>query len=667
MNTLWPSDKTIVTRLRVKCAGVDALAAQLRVASLLNAANLRPAGIPPSAIVCIHRLRDPLPGLLQLSDSGSRPQHQWEQAVIAALERMVRQAARPALGVVPANAEAVIFSDRAELLACLASDWCAGIAVTRWWWQSLFRGVDVAPTVLAAWREAPEYIPAALQHLAETGRVAPFIRALNDNNARTLLQRLTHRFALTALQQALAVVEEHIGPITEQETTLPQTQTAAASLPQSSPWRRWVPESESSGLTLAQQSLLGIGLMLRRAPAVVRTPAFARAVLAWHRAGFAIENNLAKKVAAAAMETHDFQREIFPASPMAQARPPDRWEKLSRFTTEEDHQLEENRTSIAAGAPSTGKMKIAGFEQAHELKQNAPPAAVHETKPGIAQTYDAAGWREAASETKYGGVFYFINLGLFLNLYADFTAPLQPGIALSIWDFVALLGEQLVGEKIKADPVWPLLARLAGRNEQEEPGQDFTPPDHWRLPPEWLAPFPEAGVWEWTVEDRRLRVKHPEKFLVLDLPLEAGDPLQQLQDEMQVYTDVVAFDLRSALFSNMPFWKNLFQHEQRAHFKEDSSEMTSNLEFAPLRRWLSWLMPYVRARLHRALGLPPTADLAKILCEHHARLFATATHLDIELSLADLPIAIRLSGLDRNPGWVPAAGRFVDFRFTIAD
>ena len=33
--------------------------------------------------------------------------------------------------------------------------------------------------------------------------------------------------------------------------------------------------------------------------------------------------------------------------------------------------------------------------------------------------------------------------------------------------------------------------------------------------------------------------------------------------------------------------------------------------------------------------------------------------------LRELPIEVRLSGLDRDPGWVPAAGRFVAFHFVL--
>ena len=79
-------------------------------------------------------------------------------------------------------------------------------------------------------------------------------------------------------------------------------------------------------------------------------------------------------------------------------------------------------------------------------------------------------------------------------------------------------------------------------------------------------------------------------------------------------------------------------------------------------RWLDWLMPYIRARLIRALGVN-MEDLPELLCMHHAHVFVTATHLDIFLALAELPVEIRLAGLDRDPGWFPAAGRFVAFHF----
>jgi len=49
--------------------------------------------------------------------------------------------------------------------------------------------------------------------------------------------------------------------------------------------------------------------------------------------------------------------------------------------------------------------------------------------------------------------------------------------------------------------------------------------------------------------------------------------------------------------------------------------------------------------------------------QHRARILSTATHLDIVFSLADLPIEIRWSGLDRDPGWIPSADRIVMFHY----
>jgi hypothetical protein len=37
--------------------------------------------------------------------------------------------------------------------------------------------------------------------------------------------------------------------------------------------------------------------------------------------------------------------------------------------------------------------------------------------------------------------------------------------------------------------------------------------------------------------------------------------------------------------------------------------------------------------------------------------------MHINFALAELPIEIRIAGLDRDPGWVPAAGRFIAFHF----
>lgn len=245
---------------------------------------------------------------------------------------------------------------------------------------------------------------------------------------------------------------------------------------------------------------------------------------------------------------------------------------------------------------------------------------------------------EESIQTELGGLFYLINIGLFLGLYGDFTTPAEPGIELSIWDFVALLGLRLLGERVREDPVWSLLARLACRADGVEPGMGFDPPGRWSPPPDWLAPFPEAGVWGWAGTAGRLRVRHPEEFMVLDLPRDASPVEEQLLREIRPYHETATFTLQPA-------------------------PLPPPADISPLDRWVAWLAAYLRARLGRALGLERGEDPFSLLCAHEARVTMTAAHLDITLRLDELPLAVRIAGLDRDPGWVPAAGRIIAFHF----
>jgi hypothetical protein len=81
-----------------------------------------------------------------------------------------------------------------------------------------------------------------------------------------------------------------------------------------------------------------------------------------------------------------------------------------------------------------------------------------------------------------------------------------------------------------------------------------------------------------------------------------------------------------------------------------------------LRRWLNWMVPYLRARLSLALAVDED-DAMSLLLRRRCRIELSDGRLDAFFSLQDHPIEIRLAGLDRNPGWVPAAGRFVAFHF----
>jgi hypothetical protein len=191
-------------------------------------------------------------------------------------------------------------------------------------------------------------------------------------------------------------------------------------------------------------------------------------------------------------------------------------------------------------------------------------------------------------ETDFGGVCYFINLGLFLNLYGDFTTPLQPGLDLPIWDFMALVAQELIGDDVTRDPIWPLLAQLADRAEDEPPGAHF-------------------------------------------------DPTRNVIARSVVGDEAISLDENGDGFA------------------------PTGLAMTPLKSWLADLMSIIRPRLQLALGVNDE-DLPRYFTQR-ARLVVSTLTFDAYFALADLPIEIRLSGLDRDPGWVPAAGRTVRFHY----
>lgn len=660
----------------------DALALRLRLERALAGADFHPPGLPASAILCVRRLSDRRAGAPRALTGGAPAFAEWQRSVAAAIERLVRHAASPARGPVPADAEAVIFGDQAELLACLAADWCEEAAPARWWWRSLFGGLDAAAAMLSAWLGAPEHVPAALGRLGAAGRLIPFARALGENEARSIRRRVVEKFGLYELAAALDPTAAQTGTTARAGAERPE--------PPAEPWARYVPELRGYALAPEQSCMAGVGLMLLRAPSRVRSSPFAESVGRWRfgpdapPSGEAARPGPRPEVEAHA--PHEAGAEAPPAVSNVGREAPtfregilgsgedDEGESLSlhpasrrtppRARVEHEgavdgdssarprHSAEDGPPTeagdrvglvpVGAGAePRPAPRRSRSEERVTESESWSPETAVNDSVEGVGPA-PAPPAIQAHIQTGFGGLFYLINLALSLNLYGDFTTPLRPGIALPLWDFPALLGERLCGERVRGDAVWGLLAGLAGRHEGEPPGRDFTPADAWRVPAEWLAPFRGPRVSSWSDEGGRLRARHAEGFLVLDVPLVTSDGGRQLAEELLAYGGPAGLPLRRA---------------------RPASDDYDEAEGRALERWLGRLVPYVKARLRRALGVRESGEAARLACEHEARVSVTETRLDVTFALGRLPVEVRLSGLDRDPGWVPAAGRHVAFHY----
>lgn len=674
--------RTTIGKLRLRGAELEPLSARLRLESLLSGAHLTPLGLPASATVCIRRLMDPKPGELPVRHHALRPPAAWAEAMTSALEAQVARAARPARGAVPPSAEAVLFADPAELLACLASDVARGSALAHWWWRGLFPSVDLARTVVAEWLRQPEYVPAALEAAVHRREARPVLALFTEEEAHTLLAQVARVHGLPALASARwAVHRAALGggaeDLDEGGSGPAMARGEADAL--AAPWEAWVPETRMLGLGRAWQALLGVALMLRRRPVEARSPSFAPAVVAqlvgsavapvMERARpraasspstleAALESMRAAQLEGRALahrggvdpsvggaSSEDAGGEASPAagimvapsspspSPVGAPAP------VSEGSTDAVWGADpEERTQALPPPPSATPASQPRRMEPLPFTQGAPPQEARESPPERA-------WG-LPIPTRLGGLFYLVNLGLFLELYGDFSRPMHPHLSLPIWDFVALLGRGLLVEPRPSDPVWKVLALLSGREPGEAPGQGFEPPDAWRVPEDWVRVFrtSEVPAWTWAAQEGRLRVRHPAGFLVVDMPCESGsleEAEARVRRELERYTHV-------------PF--TLTQGEVAR---------PAGPEASPLERWLGWLMPYCRARLALALGLAQDdmPALEAILLTHDARLHVTETHVDVVLALSQLPLAVRVAGLDRDSGWLPSAGRHLTFHF----
>ncbi|MFL6227739.1 MAG: hypothetical protein ACJ741_03055 [Pyrinomonadaceae bacterium] len=688
MLQLRPNEQTLVRRMRVVAAGVDPLAASLRVRSAFSSVQMAPAWLAPSAILCVRRLHASRGARWRLEAGALRLTRELDDTLRAEVERLARGAARPARGHVPAGAESVVFSDRAELLVSLAADWCERREGARWWWRSLFGGTPDRGTILRAFADAPEYLPGVFAGLARLGRAQRFAATLGDAPSRALLSSVARKFGLGELDSALASAFA-------QATRAPESGVDVAALPGSTreaqpPWAEVAPEGCDQNLGTAERCLLGVGLTLARTPALITRASFAPLASAWLRAAHAVsDEESATGSRASVLISPDTTREQqitvassgrvrevammgdqsggsaaaegLPAATRAGGR-----DKSTRAAHDSVGDAEKGSDGesgsptlpSAKSAPSVTSADVGDVVNMSATRNDADGTDVRQDEhnvvspPSLATTdqeTDArAAWREqefeAQIETRYGGLFFLVNLALFLELYGDFTAPSAPGLPLPIWDFVALLGRALCGAEVEADPVWSLLARLAGRDPRADrrsaPGEGFEPPAEWRTPVEWLKSFTDGGNWRWSAARGRLRVSHPAGFLVFDVALARDATRAQLTRELRPYLEA-----RPGL------------RLRRVASRRDGEGCDAR------GLWLRRLTEYVRARLSRALGAEGPRELSRLLCERRARIFVTAARVDVSMRLAELPVEIRFAGLDRDPGWVPAAGRHVAFHF----
>jgi hypothetical protein len=521
-----------------------------------------------------------------------------------------------------ASAEAVLFKDRAEMLACLATDWLTGALVSNWWWRELLRGTTPTALLSREWIGAPECAAVSLEMLVTRSRALELLRRLPEEMVAALLEQILCVYGVPQVPRAELNSTDHFQ--SGRSTPSRKLDPGLSPVPAFEHSLELVPEAAAPDLTLTKRVLLAQALMLRRAPARARTMAFQMEVATWkswiaaHSCSHLVEDSKTEpiptsKSANCSVEPtaimsgqitlksqsveHDASRQIAEATESVLG---DLLRvETSRATATDISAYAEAKVVASTTGPATVQLIGHEFEPDPTQKTEPVPQKPLETVPPVNKV--------SGVETAFGGVLFLLNVALYLRLYSDFTSPHETNLELDIWDFISLLGLKFIGEDITADPLYEVLGSLAGRKKWQRPGTSYQPPDNWHLPLEWLEPFPEPFERKEIIRGGRLQVIHPAGFFVLD--------------------------------------------ERR----EREAEAGGALD-----RWLTWMASYIEARLVLALG---RNDGPQFLCRIPAHVSSTPVHVDVFYCLETHPAEIRLAGLDRDPGWIPAAGRYVAYHF----
>jgi hypothetical protein len=528
---------------------------RLRVERLLGAASLEPEGFPPSAILVVRSLADPLPGMIGEGRLEVRAPPEWERAVRGALAERLRAAARPVNGVVAPGAPAVLFADQAELLAAFARDAATGAAAGRWWWAALLRGLGGATLagLVALWAREARHVPAAVEHLAAWGEAARVMSAIPPAECARLLAAVAHAFELPALLRAPAYNPYNLAndrPAgraldadgADRNLSFSSADTGSADggdrgIPRRAaapPWELMVARGVvPASLAPEQRALMGVSLALHRSPLIARSGAFVERFVRWRAAAAsapAMEQETADRDLSflsnrtdrtpeqiehrpdpdrpvAKPNSNDGDREV-DARPQVEAHRDEDSTPDRRVEARAD-ESDERRDGAApiesdAGDGSRregGAIDLAAGVQSvrKDEKDSSTEPLISEQGPPV-EAEPLMSWQGPpveAAETQSGacGVFFLINavrsVGFFRALDEHFRLPAVIGG----WGWMELLGRALLGPQaagLAHDPLWKLLGELDGRAPEIPAGFGFEPPAVWTLPPDWARMMESA-------------------------------------------------------------------------------------------------------------------------------------------------------------------------------
>jgi hypothetical protein len=601
---MLPSGTTIC-HLRIRSSDQHAeRAGATAIARQVEGCDFRASGIAPSAILLIRSLGGRSRRIAMRSGAllaGTR----WEADVRADIDRIALSAQRPSAGRIADDAAAVLFADEAELLACVALDLASPGAALPWWRRALARYLS-SQSIFAALRDRLELVPAVFTVGARWNVIEEIVAAIPAGEARQLCRELVAHNALHSLERALLawMQSEDSRPdlapdesggsaaATTMRSSLADRSTAQAlpagdpkrstGVPPQNPFRDWfMPQGRRPDAS--RLLLIGIALGIKRAPAALSSEKFARAVGRWLRSS---TTGLASIEASRQRETR---------------KPPS-----ERMSPDGELPIAARRDAKRSGSDSATPDVAAPSIAPEPIEGQAAGEPGDGTRPAGWDTQEPSAWPLDGIVTELGGVLCLINVMEHLGLPECFEDSWRLASAVGALGTLEVLARALAGAMpphLRGDPIWPMLAKLDGREPGAPPRCDGLGARLPGLPAAWRA------------------------MLVDDKSIAAASPAPAPADE-----DAIAV-LRC------DGWPQ------------------------PLIEWVALVTPFLEWRINRALATESFAQARSCLLEVPARVYVSETHIDLVMSIDNVRMPLRMAGLDRSPGWVRSMQRVVLFHF----
>ena len=661
----------------------DPLTTRLRLAHLLQSADITPPCFPPHAILLLRRAA--ARQKVSLASFQLRPE--WEREMRAVVADFLRRAVVPVHGFIPMGAEAVLFRDEAEWLACLGLHVAARTVESAWYCRAMLgpRAAVSTPLTLArAFAAQPRNVPAALAYLARWRGVASVLRLLAPREVEMVWTPLAYEWGLaregwlpedtrppafaddetdadrqTTPRAVSAHAAERARPTKDEaEPRLHQTEHAPNKLvlrpvPR---WTNWLTHerAECTQLAPATQRLLYVALMLAHEPTRARSGDF----IAQVRAALQTPDlqSHAPATRSTVAQSNEFETkaqqsdELQPAT-MAEAVPLDeRHAGEDGPAWADDHE----RADRAAVASSVVKETAEASAAVDAVAEEAAAASDTSARP----------WDNLAGfETELGGALFLLNIFQLADLPRCFDEDFNLSAHINGWGLAELFARVLLGDSYvfyRADPMWEMLEHLDGRAPGITPAPQLPPPDTYRLPAAWLKRFLPAED-EWAIETDAARVvaRHARAgFVIFERPHDGRSFDEVVAAELERY--------RARGVAPSVVWRD--ESSAATHTADESELLVARVWpelAAPVGRWLSWTFPFIRFLLARVFGVEAELDqqVARRLLVRQARVYCTATHVDVVLSMEQIDLAVRRAGLDATPGWVRDLARVVTIHF----